>query len=83
MSKNLKQNFSPLTKTEEGIYIACLNETDAYNLSNYLLLDNDIDLFIPIIAIDAIVFLYIEAGYYLVTSLGDKLSAFWETLRAH
>ena len=36
--------FYPLSKTEEGIYVACLNETDAYNLSNYLLLDNDVDL---------------------------------------
>lgn len=43
MNKNLKQDYFPLSKTEEGIYIACLNETDAYNLSNYLLLDSDID----------------------------------------
>ena len=40
----MNNKFYPLSKTEEGIYVACLNETDAYNLSNYLLLDNDIDL---------------------------------------
>ena len=33
-----------LSKTEEGIYVSCLNETDAYNLTLYSNLGSDIDI---------------------------------------
>ena len=33
-----------LSKTEEGIYVSCLNETDAYNLTYYTNLGKDIDI---------------------------------------
>ena len=34
----------PLSKTEEGIYVSCLNKTDAYNLANVIDLGCDIDI---------------------------------------
>ena len=40
----MNKKYYPLTQSEQGIYLSCLQDTDAYNLSNYLLLDNDIDL---------------------------------------
>ena len=33
----------PLSKTEEGIYVSCLKQTDAYNISNLLNLGSNID----------------------------------------
>ena len=42
------QAYYPLSKTEEGIYVSCLNETDAYNLANCVNLgkDPDVDRFV-------------------------------------
>ena len=37
------KKYYPLSKTEEGIYVACLKETDAYNLTNYVNLGKDLD----------------------------------------
>ncbi|MBP5465958.1 MAG: hypothetical protein J6Y43_00130, partial [Clostridia bacterium] len=37
------KDFYPLSKTEEGIYVSCLKETDAYNLTNYINLGKDVD----------------------------------------
>ena len=34
----------PLSKTEEGIYVSCLKETDAYNVANVLNLGKGINL---------------------------------------
>ena len=33
----------PLSKTEEGIYVSCLKQTDAYNLTNVINLGPNLD----------------------------------------
>ena len=38
------RDFYPLSKTEEGIYVSCLKETDAYNLANIVDLGSNIDI---------------------------------------
>ena len=40
----MKNEFYPLSKTEEGIYVSCLTETDAYNLGNLVNLGKNIDI---------------------------------------
>ncbi len=37
------RDYFPLSKTEEGIYVACQKETDAYNLTNYVNPGTDLD----------------------------------------
>jgi len=37
------REYFPLSKTEEGIYVSCLKETDAYNLTDYVNLGKDLD----------------------------------------
>ena len=39
----MKNEFYPLSKTEEGIFVSCLKETDAYNLANLVNLGADLD----------------------------------------
>lgn len=41
----MNKKYYPLSRSEEEIFASCLNDTDAYNLSNYLKLDSDIILF--------------------------------------
>ena len=38
------KNYYPLSKTEEGIYVSCLEKTDAYNLPNLINLGKNIDI---------------------------------------
>ena len=38
------KDYFPLSKTEEGIYVSCLTETDAYNLANVVNLGKNINL---------------------------------------
>ena len=37
------KEFYPLSKTEEGIYVSCLKQTDAYNLTNVINFGPNID----------------------------------------
>lgn len=37
------KEFFPLSKTEQGIYVSCLQKTDAHNLTNYVNLGKDLD----------------------------------------
>ena len=37
------EKYYPLSKTEEGIYVDCLKETDAYNLGNVICLGKKLD----------------------------------------
>ena len=37
-------NYYPLSKTEEGIYVSCLQSTDAYNLAQVVKLDKNINI---------------------------------------
>ena len=39
----MKNEFYPLSKTEEGIFVSCLKETDAYNLANLVNLGAALD----------------------------------------
>ena len=39
----MKNEFYPLSKTEEGIFVSCLKETDAYNLANLVNLGSILD----------------------------------------
>ena len=38
------KDYYPLSKTEEGIYVSCLEETDAYNLAHLVNLGKDINI---------------------------------------
>ncbi|MBR6071206.1 MAG: amino acid adenylation domain-containing protein [Acholeplasmatales bacterium] len=55
----------PLSKTEEGIYVSCLKETDAYNLTNVINLGSNLDVSKFIKALNKV----FEAHPYLFTVL--------------
>ena len=65
----MRKELYPLSKTEEEIYIACLKETDAYNLANVMKLGKDIDVAKFREAVEKV----FEAHPYLFTvlSMGD------------
>lgn len=59
------KEFFPLSKTEQGIYVSCLQQTDAYNLTNYINLGKDLDVKKFVVAVAKV----FDAHKYLFTVL--------------
>lgn len=59
------RDYFPLSKTEEGIFVSCLQPTDAYNLANVMKLGKELDVKRFVAAVSSV----FEAHPYLFTVL--------------